>query len=208
MATVVIPTLNEEKNIENVLKDLQNQTERCEVIVVDSCSKDATVEIAKSYNARVFVTKCSIGRARHLGTIKASSPYVLQTDADARLPSDWVEGHLKHLQDYYIATGSVEQPYESPLAHFNPFFIVLLYYGSNSGIAAMAANLSYRRSAYVGFPDRNLGEDIVFLRKMIKMHGLDKHIHDSTLKIWMRCDIFEWFKKGIKRNELFDLFQP
>jgi len=81
-ATVVIPTLNEEENIGNVLDDLQNQTVKCEVIVVDSCSEDATAEIARSYGARVIVKESTIGMARHIGTVKATSPFILQTDAD------------------------------------------------------------------------------------------------------------------------------
>jgi len=104
-ATVVIPTLNEERNIANVLEDLRNQTVRAEIIVVDSCSRDLTVEIAKSYDARVIVKKSTVGMATRIGTLKASSPCILKTDADARLPSNWIERHLGHLRDYYIVTG-------------------------------------------------------------------------------------------------------
>jgi len=96
----------------------------------------------------------------------------------------------------------IEQPYDSALAHFNLLFYIVGYYYSNLGLAAVGANMSYRKAAYVGFPNRNMGEDVVFLRKMVATHGLDKHIHDMTLKIWMRFDPLDWLKRSIENGEL------
>ncbi|MHC1623360.1 MAG: glycosyltransferase family 2 protein, partial [Candidatus Methanospirareceae archaeon] len=166
------------------------------------CSEDATAEIARSYGARVIVKESTIGMARHIGTVKATSPFILQTDADARIPPEWVERHLKHLQRYYVVTGSVEQPYDSAMAHFNLLFHVTGYYTINLGLAAVGANMSYRRSAYVGFPNRSMGEDVVFIRKMVATHGLDKHKHDMTLKVFMRFDPIDWVKRSLDRGEL------
>jgi len=164
-ASVVIPTLNEEDNIGNVLRDLQDQTEKCEAIVVDSFSRDATVEIAESYGARAVVEKSTIGKARHIGTLKASCDKVLQTDADARIPPEWAEKHVINLDDYYIVTGPVEQPLDHANAWFNLLYVISLFYGANFGLTCLGANLSYRKSKYVGFDDVNIGEDACFIQK-------------------------------------------
>jgi len=57
MISVVIPTYNEEKNIERCLRALEEQTiprEDFEIIVVDGQSSDRTIEIAQRYADRVI----------------------------------------------------------------------------------------------------------------------------------------------------------
>lgn len=50
--TAIILTKNEEKNVGQCLKSIQNLVER--MVVVDSGSTDATLEIAKSYGADIY----------------------------------------------------------------------------------------------------------------------------------------------------------
>ena len=50
--SVVIPTLNEENNIKNIISDLKKQsypTNLFEIIIIDDNSKDNTVKIIRSY---------------------------------------------------------------------------------------------------------------------------------------------------------------
>jgi len=57
--SVIIPTLNEEKFLPNLLRSLADQSKKdFEVIVVDDCSKDKTRTIAKSYGHKVFTVFC------------------------------------------------------------------------------------------------------------------------------------------------------
>ncbi|MGB9668420.1 MAG: glycosyltransferase, partial [Thermosulfidibacteraceae bacterium] len=49
--TVIIPTYNEEENIEDCLRSVLWADE---IIVVDSFSKDRTVEIASKYTHRIL----------------------------------------------------------------------------------------------------------------------------------------------------------
>ena len=49
--TAIIPTLNEEVHIEDSIKSVDFADE---IIVIDSFSEDATVEIAKKYNVKII----------------------------------------------------------------------------------------------------------------------------------------------------------
>ncbi len=86
--SVIIPTLNEEKYIENCLKALSLQDYKdFEIIVVDSNSKDKTVKIAKKYTDKVIVTKRKgVSYARNLGAKHANGKILLFLDADT-IPS-------------------------------------------------------------------------------------------------------------------------
>ena len=62
LISIIIPTLNEETNLENLLRQL-NQLEKkipFEIIVVDGGSQDATIAIASDY-AKVYQLSRGIG---------------------------------------------------------------------------------------------------------------------------------------------------
>jgi len=89
MISVIVPTYNEEKNIERCLKSLENQTiprNKFEVIIVDGQSKDRTVEIAKKYADKVIQQKSKgVGGARNDGVEIARGNIIAVTDADSIL---------------------------------------------------------------------------------------------------------------------------
>ena len=84
--TAIIITKNEEKNIENCIKSIQDFVSR--IIVVDSGSTDNTQQIAKELGAEVYFRKFDThARQRNwaLDTKNISSKWVLRIDADERL---------------------------------------------------------------------------------------------------------------------------
>jgi len=91
--SVIIPTLNEEKYLQNTLECLRKQTfDDFELIIVDGNSKDKTREIAKEYTDRVFVlNERGVPRARNYGVSKARGKIVVHTDADCTMPPTWLE---------------------------------------------------------------------------------------------------------------------
>ena len=95
MISVVVPTYNEEQNIERCLRSLADQTvprDSYEIIVVDGNSKDRTRELAEPLADKVFIqTSKRVGGARNDGAMAASGDIVATTDADCILPQDWVE---------------------------------------------------------------------------------------------------------------------
>jgi glycosyltransferase involved in cell wall biosynthesis len=85
---VVIPTLNEEKNLASVLPKIKNELGNPKIFIIDDRSKDDTVEIAKTNKAVVPYTKTRLGYGQSLikGITKAFYEYncdiVIQMDAD------------------------------------------------------------------------------------------------------------------------------
>lgn len=81
--SLVVITLNEEKNIERCLRSVPFVSE---VVVVDSGSTDKTVEIARKLGAKVIVEKWrGFGPQRIFAGEQANSDWVLFLDADEAL---------------------------------------------------------------------------------------------------------------------------
>lgn len=78
--SVVIPTLDEEKNLPYLLDTMPKYVS--EVIVVDGYSKDKTVRIAKKYNAKILYDKEGKGSALIKGLNAAKGDIVIMMDAD------------------------------------------------------------------------------------------------------------------------------
>jgi glycosyltransferase involved in cell wall biosynthesis len=86
--SVVIITLNEEANIGRTLASVQPLVAdgKGEIIVVDSGSTDRTVEIAKSFGAKVFIEEWKGYAAQKNSAIdKATGGWILSLDADESL---------------------------------------------------------------------------------------------------------------------------
>jgi glycosyltransferase involved in cell wall biosynthesis len=90
--SIIIPALNEEHYLPNLLDSLAVQSSRdFEVVVVDGKSKDKTVAIAKTYkdkipNLQVIVSpKASLPLQRNLGAKNAQGKWYVFVDADSVL---------------------------------------------------------------------------------------------------------------------------
>lgn len=90
MFSFIIPTLNEEENIQNCLKSLSEQTwPDFEVIIADGGSLDRTVEIAREYGFKVLPVEKTrphdVSTAKNLGAKYAQGDYLFFLDADMSL---------------------------------------------------------------------------------------------------------------------------
>jgi glycosyltransferase involved in cell wall biosynthesis len=91
--SVVIITFNEEANIARTLESVKPLVAdgKGEIIVVDSGSTDRTVEIAKSFGAKVFVEEWKGYAAQKNSAIdKATGDWILSLDADEEVERDLV----------------------------------------------------------------------------------------------------------------------
>jgi glycosyltransferase involved in cell wall biosynthesis len=81
----IIPTMNEEKNIEKAIKQFKNFKGKYEVIIGDGGSKDKTKKIAKKLGAKFYVRKGTIGEGRNVGAEHAKGEILVFCDADTLL---------------------------------------------------------------------------------------------------------------------------
>lgn len=100
--SVVIPTLNEERDLPVLLDSLKKQTFRdFEIIVGDAGSKDKTREIAESHGARV-VQGGMPGVGRNRGAAVANGEYLFFFDADVILPEDFLAKAVSEMDENYV----------------------------------------------------------------------------------------------------------
>ncbi len=85
--SIVIPTLNEEELLPDLLTSIAMQTIQPEVIVADADSSDRTREIAHGFGARV-VDGGLPAVGRNAGAAVAKGEIILFLDADVFLPDD------------------------------------------------------------------------------------------------------------------------
>lgn len=92
MLSVIIIAKNEEANIRRCLESVRFADE---IIVLDSGSTDKTIEIAKSYTDKVFLTDWKgYGVQKQRALEKASGDWVLNLDADESI-SDELQQEIK-----------------------------------------------------------------------------------------------------------------
>ncbi|HTS67256.1 MAG TPA: glycosyltransferase family 2 protein [Candidatus Acidoferrales bacterium] len=85
--TVIIPCLNEEQGVENVLRAMPDFVD--EVVVVDNNSTDRTSEVAASLGAKVVREEVrGYGRAYKRGFTCATSDLIITLDGDHSYPVD------------------------------------------------------------------------------------------------------------------------
>ena len=91
---VVIIAYNEEKHIRKAVESAQKVTD--EIIIIDSYSKDKTVEIAKKCGAKVFFRTWDddFSAQRNFASDKTSAEWLLHIDADERI-TDTLADNIK-----------------------------------------------------------------------------------------------------------------
>ncbi|SFH51981.1 glycosyltransferase family 2 protein [Pisciglobus halotolerans] len=140
--SVVIPTRNEEYNLPRLLSSLKQQRlQPKEIIVSDDDSEDATVAIARQFNAMVVVKPMderAVGKAAGCwrGAKAATGEVLLFLDADTYLErADSLE-HLVHAYQKQGQTGILSvQPYHQVAAAYEQFsavFNILVLAGMNA----------------------------------------------------------------------------
>ena len=96
--SIIIPCLNEEKTLPNLLSDLENQTFKdFEVIVVNGKSEDKTVQKAMKFGKKIKigVINCEMRGVclqRNLGASHAKANWLIFFDADNRIPKYFLQG--------------------------------------------------------------------------------------------------------------------
>jgi glycosyltransferase involved in cell wall biosynthesis len=192
--SVIIPVFNEEKYISLTLKTLSEQSFKdFEVIIVDNNCTDKTISIIKNFikikNLKIVKEESSlISQIRQRGFDEARGEILVSTDADVKLPSNWLNNIANYFNKHpeVVAIGGPYSFYdERKLIKYSrlivtPFFLFLdnLLSGWNHHFAA--CNFAVRRKLFYkvdGFSTNlDFGEDIelsVRLKKIGKVDFID-----------------------------------
>jgi rSAM/selenodomain-associated transferase 2/rSAM/selenodomain-associated transferase 1 len=198
LLSIIIPTLNEETHIEACLASTEGPS-LVERIVVDGGSRDRTVEIARSCEARVISSPRGRGRQMNAGARIASGNLLLFLHADTRLPPGYAETVRAVLSLPGIAAGAFEFRLDatSPSLRFIERVanwrsrLLQLPYGDQVFFLR-----SSRFHAAGGFPETTIMEDYEFIM------GLKKFGRIYTAPYPATTSARRWEKLGVWRATL------
>jgi glycosyltransferase involved in cell wall biosynthesis len=109
VVSVVIPTLNEARHIKTCLDSLLNQSypkDKYEVLVVDSNSKDGTIDLVNAYCGKhrnvnlIFEDKKGASAARNKGIKMAKGKIIAFIDADTIISEGWIDQIIASFDDF------------------------------------------------------------------------------------------------------------
>ena len=196
--SIVIPTLNEEKFLPNLLESLVCLTDKnFDVIVVDGSSKDKTVAVAQSFasrlpNLQVIVSKhASLPLQRNMGAHHTTGPWLFFIDADSVLFPHFIERSTVYIEEKHPSFFTTwlrpdsDKPREANialLANFTFELALSMHRPLPSGPMTAVTREAFDRVD--GYNEEHaFNEDIDFCRRVMRAHFV-VDILPETLYVW------------------------
>lgn len=208
--SVIIPTHNSEKTIENCVQSLVAQNfprNEYEIIVVDDGSKDNTVKLAKLSGAdNVIVTKpCFQGAARNIGVKNSRGNFLGFLDSDCTARKGWLESISNELETNKAIGGPVLNGNSDSLIAWAEYLIEFSgfhEYKKRSKVPFVpGCNMSCTKDVFYkvgGFSEQRLSEDVAFGSSLTKA-GIDiEFVPDLQVNHLCRTE----FKKYISNMKI------
>ncbi|WP_455052688.1 TIGR04283 family arsenosugar biosynthesis glycosyltransferase [Mogibacterium sp.] len=116
--SIIIPTYNEEKIIDCLVSQLENVSDKAEIIFVDGGSKDSTI---KRIPDKYILLNSDKGRAIQLnaGAEKASGDVLFFLHADSKLPENFIEEIRSVISKYEVGCFGIKFSSPNPLMRIN-----------------------------------------------------------------------------------------
>ena len=166
--SVIIPVLNEEKNIAATLQQLRRLNPD-ELIVVDGGSNDRTRDVCRGFGVHLCETPSGRARQMNFGAQRAFGDVLLFLHADTRLPPTAFADIRSALEDRRVVGGRFDLQLDAarPMLELIGFMISLR--SRISKVATGDQAIFVRREIFVelgGYPDIPLMEDVAFSRAL------------------------------------------
>lgn len=197
--SVIIPARNEEKNISNLLKALQEQTypsNLFEVIVIDDHSTDKTSEIIQEFPSVKLLQLSAENlnsykkKAIETGIAAATGELIVTTDADCLPGNNWltmIASFHQEKQSVFIAAPVVINCNSSVVQMFQAMDFMVLQGITGAAVykkkmtLCNGANLAYERNAFyavngfTGVDHIASGDDMLLMHKIAKKYPDNIH---------------------------------
>ena len=118
MISIVVSAFNVEKYVEKSINSILNQTySDIELIIVEDCSVDQTLDIIKSFtDPRIKLIKNSsnlgAGYSRKIGIEHTTGDYIITIDSDDWLEPQFLENLLSKSEGFDMIFGGMQFDYE------------------------------------------------------------------------------------------------
>lgn len=210
--SVIVPCLNEEKFLPNLIADLRNQSLLpFEILIIDAGSQDKTLELIKEDSLiKVIHTKPNIGMQRKTGGEKANGDMLFFFDSDVRINKDFIKNAIFEIQNknldlatyryipYNLGENNQIQDSSKSIRFLYKFFNTLFFVfkrispsGAGSGIFTTKENFLKLN----GFSENLKFDDIDFIRRGARIGKFD--ILDMDLLVsdrrFVRYGVFKTF---------------
>lgn len=194
--SIIIPTLNEEDNLEHTLKSVGQDGE---LIVVDAGSHDSTIKIASRFTEKIILSERGRGSQMDRGAREAKGDVLLFLHADTKLPEDWKNQLTGILKDNAVIGGGFGLKIDSKKLSFRLIEAMVNIRSRYLGLIYGDQAIFARRDAFFaagGFMGLPLMEDVDFIKRLKgkgKVVLLDADVFTSSR---------HWEKKGILMTTL------
>jgi rSAM/selenodomain-associated transferase 2 len=200
MLSIVVPALDEARNLERLLPELTAHGPAVEVVVVDGGSEDGTVDLVARWPG-VRLVRSERGRARQMnaGARVATGDVLLFLHADTRLPPGFAGIITAALADPRVVGGRFDVRLDGPRW---PFRVITAFMNARSrwtGIATGDQAIFVRRTAFEalgGYPDIPLMEDVELSRRLKRAGRL------ACLRQRVTTAARKWQREGVVRTVL------
>ena len=142
--SIIMPVLNEAKNLRNTISRLRLSGNE-ELIIVDGGSSDDTMSVAREFTDKVFETKSGRAHVMNYGAEKADGEILLFLHADCVLPDRGLDIIRESISKNNIAAGG--------------FYLGINHPGIRFRVIEFGANLRSFLFSYI------YGDQGIFLRK-------------------------------------------
>jgi len=194
--SILIPIRNEENHILDILRDIENQIydkHSYEIIVIDDSSQDKSYQLVKQLYIKNLTLIKSRGEGKKealkTGLDIAKNSFIIQTDADCKIGSNWLAGINQYLNKNSVKLLIAPVVFRSQNTFFSSLQELDFYglmmntaglAGLNHPIMANGANLIYPKELVSDYNHRQVksssGDDIFLLHYIKKKFG-NKDIH-------------------------------
>ena len=225
MLSVIIPTLNEEKYLPQLLDSIKGQVfSDYEIIVSDGQSIDRTRAIAREYGCRVIDSsdKLCPAHQRNKGAEIAKGETLLFLDADTRLPSGFLQNIYTEFQKRNLGSAGFYLEFDS--AHrfykiYDGLYRFLCFFGQYLKPASIGVGIMARKDLHQminGFDETIfIGEDYDYTTRICRKgkfrmlkssfiyfspRRLEKEGRFRVLGKWLKGSLYFIFKGPIRKK--------